>query len=304
MKKVLLILPALVFCSTLVRAQLVQAHVGASTAINSTFVLDQGLKADPQYVSVTDFQMAPFGFNFGVNFGKKFGLQLESILANYKQVYKIKDKVDQAKEIGEMGFEMKYLHLPMLLKFMNGSDKKARMNFNFGPQLSLLRSGAETLAFGPDAAGQSMAIPDIPIDPLTGEPDMSNLPVGTTFDPASGEYTLPDPFPTDPAAADPKTLLEKGAANKLESFKNQEFHIVGGFGLDVDLSQNIYMSLNVKADYSFTDMRNGDLIDQLQGGSVSDIFGNRSNLAIGAQITVNYMFGGLRSFKKDKGGDK
>ncbi len=116
----------------------VKIHIGASTAINSTFILDKGLNSDPSYVSVGSFDMAPVGFSFGTDFSPRFGLQLESILTNYQQIFTIKEKVAQAQDaaqnIGELKFDMQYLHIPMLMKFMSGSDAKARMNFSFGPE--------------------------------------------------------------------------------------------------------------------------------------------------------------------------
>lgn len=274
----------------------VKVNVGVSTAINSTFVLDKGFNADPSYTRVQSFEMAPFGFTFGTHFSNKVALSLEGILTNYSQIYEIKEKVQQAQQtandIAEMNFDMQYLHLPMLLKFMGGGDNAARMNFSFGPQLSFLTSGAQTLALDPAAAGATMVIPDIP----DGATIDQYIPGAT--DQGDGTFVMPQNVPTDPI-----TLLSKdggviaGIDDQITAFKNQEFHILGAVGLDLDVSKNFYLSMNVKFDYSFTDMRNGELIEQLESGAaLSDIFGNRANLAVGAQITINYMFGGTRSF--------
>ena len=268
-----------------------KVHVGASTAINSTFVLDKGLNKDLGYTRVASFDMAPIGFTFGTDFSPKFGLQLEGIVTKYNQIYDIKEKVAQAQataeNIGQLKFDMSYLSIPMMLKFMGGSDNKARMNFAFGPQLSLLTSGSEQLVLEQIAEGKDIAIPDI-ADPENIDSYIS----GATLN-EDGTFALPESINPEDFSTD---LLKKNAEEKLSSFKNQEFHLVGGMGLDVDVSKNLYISINLKADYSFTDMRNGDLIEQLEAGSLKDIFGNRANLAVGAQITVNYMFGGTRSF--------
>ena len=254
-------------------------------------MLDKGLSADLGYTRVASFDMAPIGFTFGADFSPRFGLQLEGILTKYNQIYDIKEKVAQAQmtaqNIGQLKFDMSYLSIPMMMKFMGGGEKKARMNFAFGPQLSMLTSGSEQLVLEKIAEGKDIAIPDI-ADPENIDSYISGAQLNQDGSFALPETINPDDFSTD--------LLQKNAEEKLTSFKNQEFHLVGGLGVDLDVSKNIYISLNIKGDYSFTDMRNGDLIDQLQGGSIKDIFGNRANLAIGAQITVNYMFGGTRAF--------
>ena len=57
-----------------VTAQIIQVHLGATTTVNATYVLDKGLSEDPRYNSTATYQWAPIGFNFGVDFGRKFGL--------------------------------------------------------------------------------------------------------------------------------------------------------------------------------------------------------------------------------------
>ena len=70
-----------IFAVTTVSAQLVQVHLGATTAVNATYVLDKGLSEDPRYNSTATYQWSPIGFNFGVDLGKKFGLSLEGTSA-------------------------------------------------------------------------------------------------------------------------------------------------------------------------------------------------------------------------------
>ncbi len=276
----LLFTMALIITANLANAQ-VRAHFGANTGITTTFLFDEGVKTDPQYVSVQTFEMAPVGFSFGVDVSNKFGLQLESILANQQMIFEIADAVKTS--VGERKIDMSYIHIPMLFKFMGGGDNKARMNFNFGPQLSILQGGLES--FNVNEPGSIIKVPEGAVD---------NLPEGSINN-GDGTYTLPGNLPPEGFSAD---LLKKNAENQIESFKNKEFHIVGGFGLDVDLSRHLYMGINVRADYSITDMRNGDLINQLKDGTINEIFNKRSTLNVGAQISLNFMIGGVRSFSK------
>src|SRR6187551_2518421 len=127
------------------KAQGVQVHIGATTAVNATFVLDKGLSEDPRYNSTMTYNTAPIGFNFGVDFTNKFGLSLESILSNQGQIYEV---IDAAKKIsGERKIDLTYMNLPLLVRFMGGGNGAARANFNIGPQVSFLTQATEILKF-------------------------------------------------------------------------------------------------------------------------------------------------------------
>jgi hypothetical protein len=252
-----------------------QLHMGATTAYNATFVLDKGLSKDPRYNSEYTYQWSPVGFNFGLDIGRKFGLQLESILSNQGQIYKM---VNAAQQIaGERKIDLQYINVPMLMKFMSGGSGKARTNFNFGPQLSILNKAVETI----QAQAGSYQLPEgVDINDIKTEfPDASLNADGTS-------YTIPEQ-PT-------KELLSK----KLDSFKAAEFQIAAAFGLDIDLSKHLYLSSQIRANYSLTDMRNGDVLSALKAGNVGDVFGARANLIVGVQLGLHYYLGTLRSFKE------
>jgi len=256
-----------------------QIHIGATTAYNATFVLDKGLSQDPRYGSTYTYQWSPVGFNFGINFGKKIGLQLESILSNQGQIYQIYQMVNSVKKVaGERNINLQYINLPVLFRFMSGGDGKARGNFNFGPQVSILSKAIETIQAnaGDYQIPSGLTITDIQKD----FPSAVLNPDGTS-------YNLPTAMPTT-------DLLTKQANN----FKNAEFQLAAAFGLDIDLSKHMYLSTQVRANYSLTDMRKGDLLTSLQSGNTGAIFGARANLLVGVQLGLHYYFGVLRSFKE------
>jgi hypothetical protein len=288
-----------------------QVHLGATTAYNATFVLDKGLSDDPRYNSTYTYQLAPIGFNFGVDFGRKFGLQLESILSNQGQIY---DMINVAEQIaGQRKIDLQYINLPLMMKFMGGGNGKARTNFNFGPQMSILTKAVESI----QANAGTFTIPT----DLTFEDIQNDFPTAI-FDQATGGYTLPGPgtYPLPsgvsfddiksvyPGAVDAgngeytlpanastmaKDLLTKEANN----FKNAEFQIAMAFGVDIDLSKHLYLSTQIRANYSLTDMRNGDVINSIKQGNYSDVFGSRANFLVGVQLGLHYYFGTLRSFR-------
>ncbi|NJM24843.1 MAG: PorT family protein [Bacteroidia bacterium] len=246
-----------------------QIHVGLTTAANATFVLDKGLSEDPRYNSTYTFNMAPIGFNFGVDLGRTFGLSLESIMSKQGQIYEIIDAAKQVK--GERKIDLNYLQIPLLMKFMSGGTGGARANFNLGPQLNILTKAVESMQY--DAG--TYQIPN--------DPDFQ-LPEGAS-DNGDGTYSTPEFSPTD--------IYTKEA----NDFKNTEFSIAAAFGLDIDLSRHLMLTTQIRANYSPSDMRNGDVVDAIKNGTSSDIFGQRANLLVGIQLGIHYSFGTTRSFK-------
>ena len=275
MKKIaLLAIFSLIILQT--KAQ-VKFHLGASTAMNSTFVLDKGLKADPRYLTTATYKWAPIGVSFGMDIGNKFGLQLESIKAAQGQVYEV---IDAAKEVvGTRTFDMSYIQLPLMMKMMSGGSGLTRMNFQLGPQLSILQSGTEILEY----AKSIQNLPEGELPPVDAIP----LPDGT-YDMPAVDSIVSSTNPTD-------------IANAAFEFKNKEIQIAAAFGLDIDISRNMYLSTLVRANYSFTDMRGEGLLNLLASGSYTDITKQRANLAVGVQLALHRMIGGTRSSNaKDK----
>ncbi len=263
-----LIILALLFAPFVAGAQV---HIGTTTGVNSTFVLDKGLSEDPRFNSKMTYNFAPIGFSFGVDISNGFGLQMESILAKQGQIFEI---IDIAKTVvGERKIDLNYIQLPLLFKFMSAKATKARTNFSLGPQLSILRNGVETIQY--DASTQDIT-------------DVSQLPVGATPNP-NGGYDVP---------ALPSTeLLSSSADEEIKKFNNTELQIAATFGVDIDISKHLYLSTLIRANYSFTDMRNGDLVDLIKNNNLDGLIDRRANLAIGAQIGLNFMFNGVRSFR-------
>jgi Outer membrane protein beta-barrel domain len=274
MKKTMIVL-CLVFVG--MSACFAQFHMGATTAYNATFVLDKGLSKDPRYNSTYTYQLAPIGFNMGLNFGKKIGISLESILSNQGQIYELVDKAQ--KVAGERKISLQYINIPMLLNFMGGGSGKARGSFNFGPQLSLLTKAVESV----QANAGTFTIPD----GLTLADVQKEFPTAVINPTDPKAYNLPSNVPS-------KDLLTK----KANDFKSAEFQLAMAFGLSLDLSKHLYLTTQIRANYSLMDMRNGDVIDALKTGNAKAVFGGRANLLVGAQIGLHYYFGTLRSFKE------
>src|SRR5687768_7786756 len=266
--KRLVILCLSVLTVTTATAQIVQIHLGATTAVNATYVLDKGLSEDPRYNSTATYQWAPVGFNFGVDFGRKFGLSLEGIKSKQGQIYEMIDAYEKVK--GQRKISLDYLQLPMLMRFMSGGNGGARANFNLGPQLSFLTDARESI----QASAGTFQIPE----GVDFESIQTEFP--SAVDNGDGTYEIPGDLPS-------KDIFTK----KMNDFNNTEFSIAGAFGLDIDLSKHLFLTTQIRATYSLTDMRNGDVIEKIKNGDSADIFGQRANLLVGVQLGLHYMFG-------------
>jgi len=293
-------------------------HLGLTTGFNSTHVLDKGLSSDPRYVATANFEWAPIGATAGIDFSNRFGLQLESIKAAQGQIYQMIETVQNVKNmIAERNIDLNYLQFPLLLKMMGGGNNAARFNFQLGPQLSLLNSGSETIRFLQDANINLADGGDIPIDVTTVLVDnQMDIPVAYQEALANGEVTPPSgneleiPLQYFEDAENPGSfnmpensimnLMSSEVESEIQKFKDKEFQLAFGFGMDIDVMKHFYISANVRANYSFTDMRNQDLIDMIGDEDITSIFSNRANLLIGAQIGLHWVIGGNRSFKAKK----
>ena len=279
--KRLIILCVSILTVTTGMAQIIQIHVGATTTVNATYVLDKGLSEDPRYSSQATYQWAPIGFNFGVDFGRKFGLSLEGIKSKQGQIYDMIDKLEEVK--GQRKISLDYLQLPMMFRFMSGGSAGTRANFNIGPQLSFLTNAKETI----QAKQGEYTIPEgVDFDAIQNELASSEADKQFIEQVDANTYRVTKDL-------SPKDLLTK----KANDFKNTEFSIAGAFGLDIDLSKHLYLTTQVRATYSLTDMRNGDVIESIKAGDAGNIFAQRANLLVGVQLGLHYMFGTTRSHK-------
>jgi hypothetical protein len=279
MKTIRPILLVILSFITLQASAQVRVHLGTTTAFNSTFVLDEGLSEDPRYNAQMTYNWAPVGVAFGADFNRGFGLQLESFLSNQGQIYEILDIAKQ--KIGERRIDLQYVTLPLMLNFLSNSSSRTSFNFMLGPQLSLLTQGQEI--YEQYKAG-TLTIPE-----------GGQVPAGAT-DNGNGTYNFP---------AGTTILASSDATSSIKQFRDKELQIAAGLGLNIDIGSHLYLSTNIRGSYSFTDMRNEDLLNSIQQNSVNDVLkdlaGRRANMLLGAQIGLHFMFGGNRTAVRSLG---
>lgn len=255
----------------------VRLHVGATSAYNASFVLDEGLSKDPRYNSTMTYKFAPVGLAVGLDLTPSFGISLESIYARQGQVFEIIGQVNNVvKQVGERNISLEYLQLPLLLNFLGSGNARTRANFMIGPQFSLLTKGVETYQQTQTATFTL--------------PEGAELPNGATnYNAQTRTYTL---------AANTQTIVSTENANPnnpIESFKQSQFGLAAALGLNVDLGRFIYLSSQIRANYNITDTRNEEFVQQIRSGKTGDIFGRRSSLLVGVQLGLHVVFGGTRS---------
>lgn len=252
-------------------------HVGATSAYNASFVLDEGLSKDPRYHSVRTYRLAPVGLAVGLDLTPGFGISLESVYARQGQVFDIIGQVNNViRQVGERNISLDYVQLPLLLNFLNSSNARVRANFMIGPQFSFLTKGLEIYQ------QTQTATFILPVG--------TKLPAGSTnYDAQTRAYTL---------AANTQTIASTentNPNNPIENFKQAQFGLTTALGLNVDLGRLVYLSSQIRANYSITDTRNEEFIQQIRNGNTGDIFGRRANLLVGVQLGVHVVFGGTRS---------
>ncbi len=295
-----------------------RVHLGITSGFNSTYVLDKGFSDNPLYSAKANYEWAPVGASVGIDLTNRFGFQIESIKAAQGQIYQIAESVQQIQNmVAERNIDLSYLQFPLLMKMMSGSNKAARFNFQIGPQLSLLRGGSETMRFVQDANINLLQGGDIPLDATTVlVGSQADIPIayqdaianGTITPPSDNNLEIPLSYFQDEENPGQymmpenalMTLMNSEGNSEIQKFKDKEIQLAFGFGMDIDVWKQFYISANVRANYSFTDMRNKDLIDMIGDKDISGIFSNRANLLVGAQIGLHWVIGGNRSSKAKK----
>jgi hypothetical protein len=243
-------------------------------------VLDKGLQEDPRYNATMTYNWSPIGFSFGADFGSTFGLSIEGIKSIQGQVYELIDVAE--KVAGARRIELSYINMPLLARFMSSSNSGTRANFSVGPQLSFLTEGTEYV----ESQSGEFEVPE-GVDFASIQTEFPTA-TQTPEQAAAGTYSLPD------------NTYESIYTKEANDFKNTEFQIAAAFGIDIDLSRHLFLTTQIRANYSLTDMRNSDVIEMIKNGDAADIFGQRANLVVGVQLGLHYMFGSTRSFKFKK----
>ncbi|MBK0403227.1 outer membrane beta-barrel protein [Adhaeribacter sp. BT258] len=255
-------------------------YLGIISGYNSTWVLDQKLFDDPNYENRSTWNSAPFGAVIGYKLNPSSSFQIEVFKNNMGAEFDIKGSdifAGEKKTVGEKRIELKYTSVPILYKFTSG--EKVRFNFHFGPQFNFLSEGSEVnqinqrttlnanlnstdltaadIAFYGSAPGTAIDV-EIPNKSIVLD---------------AGTYNRPD--------------KNTYVASDKDNFNSTDIGAALGFGLEADITNNLYFSANLRFYYGFKDIRSDKWVEMEESRGYYD---SRNNVTGGAQLGIHYRF--------------
>jgi Outer membrane protein beta-barrel domain len=227
-------------------------HFGLTTALNSTWIkFDNEEKNNEHYKYRKTFKWAPVGLAVGYKFNDRHDLQAEVYLSQQGQRYDLVAQGDgSGPVIGRKSIHLTYLQLPLLWKFTSGDA--TRFNVHFGPQLGLLLRGEE-------------------VNEITR---------------SGGVHRNGGAIPTGTTTLVVRREGQDTAWDRQGQFNQLDPSLVLGFGLEKDVTDNLYVSGNLRFNYGFADIRAGEtVVDNTTG----DKYILRYNIFGGAQFGLHYI---------------
>jgi hypothetical protein len=227
-------------------------HFGVTAALNSTWVkFDNDEQNNEHYKYNKTFKWAPIGVVAGYKFNDRHDLQAEAYVSRQGQHY---DLVAQGNGsgavIGEKRVDLTYLQVPLLWKYTTGDA--TRFNVHFGPQVGFLLKGEE-------------------VNEITRQGGVHRN--GSAIRPGTSLLVVRQD-------GEDRVYDGQGQFNKVDPY------LVLGFGLEKDLTDNLYLSANLRFHYGFADIRAGEtVVDQTTG----DKYILRYNIYGGAQFGLHYI---------------
>jgi hypothetical protein len=227
-------------------------HFGVTTAINSTWIkFDNEEQNNEHYKYKKTFKWAPVGLAVGYKFNDRHDVQVEAYLSEQGQRYDLVAHGNGSGAlIGEKRIDLTYLQVPLLWKFSTGDA--TRFDVHFGPQVGFLLRGEEV----------------------------------NTISRAGGVHRQGEAIPTGTSSL----VVRKGSQDLVYDgqgeFNKVDPYLVLGFGLEKDVTDNLYLSANLRFHYGFADIRAGEtVVDQTTG----DKYILRYNIYGGAQFGLHYI---------------
>ncbi|KAA9340244.1 porin family protein [Adhaeribacter soli] len=225
-------------------------YIGAAAAINNTWIIiDNELQNNEHHDHKATFGPAG-GLVLGYKFNDRHSLQLEGAYSKQGAKYDLLNSDNRV--IGKKEIDLKYLAVPLLFK-LSGTGT-TRFNIHVGPQVAFLLSGEEVNTFDENV--------------VVSNPNMPNN--GQTI--PAGTYTISD---KDPANA---------GVYKLNNIAPS---IVLGFGVEHDLSDQLYLTANLRFNYSWTNINDDEVVAHPND---LDKYTLRYNVLGGLQVGLHYFF--------------
>lgn len=232
------------------------AHLGITTGIGTTWLVDAKLLNDPNYEYVQTYRRAPIGLTFGYHFNDRNGAQVEVNRTMQGADFQIIEKNNSRRRVGTKNARLTYWSVPILFKYTAGAARRVRFEFHVGPQLNFLAAGSEENHYSTN--GTLLVVP--------GKTDLTeaNSSRGRTVE------------------ANTTDVLAQKA-----DFRSQTLGAAFGLGLEFRLFGDFYMSTLLRGTYSFDDIRSDQWVEQVK---VTGYHNDRQSAVIGMQIGLHYQF--------------
>lgn len=233
-------------------------HLGVTTGLGTSWLIDNRLLEDPNYRYVQTYRRAPFGVTTGVHFNDHNGVQIEFVQVKQGADHQIISPSDNDRRVGTKNINLTYLSVPVLYKYTAGVDRKTRFEFHVGPQFNFLSAAEEVNRYDQDAVLQV----------TKGKTDLvANVPGNT------------------------KThVVKAGTREVLASKSDYRAKTIGaafGMGLEFRLYGPLYLSALVRATYAFTELRSDAAVQRAKDAGY---YTPRQSAIIGAQVGLHYQF--------------
>ena len=231
-------------------------HLGLNTAFAKVYLLDHGLKDDLRYAQLKSKSSALIGFSFGLETSGGNGFMMDFFFSQLANSYKMLD-VNQT-QIGQRSINCNYWNLPLMLRKVSDGDR-VRLSYGLGVQLSFLTKGEETIQQVADSAKINISANQTP-------------PAGAIKN-ADGTYTV---------------LKFEESSN---TFTKMPISVVGTLGIDIQIIDNLLLSVNSRVTYTLTDMNSDELIKGLYNNPVTaqSLEGRRAELIWVMQFAAHYI---------------
>lgn len=262
------------FLQTLALGQKV-VSMGVFTGLTAPFTLDQGISEDPRYQYRYLVKYVPIGFNFEIDYDG-FGMIVSPSYLKNGQNFNVLNSVG-----GQMGIRkisMQYLDIPIGFKLHVIDLSFFKVSFVASAGIQYLVKGEETISH--EAGKMRFPLEVYPILPPEYIPQYDGVLV-----PQVDNYKM----------------LTSSDFNKIQ------FKGALGFRSDWEVTQELKVSFDLRANYSFLEPRTSEYITKVENHeTLYDIAGDRKEVFVYFTIGASRIFD-LENNKKAKGkrrGDK
>ncbi len=254
-----LLLPAFAAQAQLTRsdAQRPSAHIGVTTGLAATWIIDHKLLGDLNYLDVQTYRRAPIGFTAGYHFNNRNGVQVELNKTMQGADFQIVGQEDAAPRVGTKNLRLTYWSVPILFKYTSGAARKTRFEFHGGPQINFLSVAEDINRYTRAGA----------LDVIKGKTDITvaNAPRNTY-------------------------LVKAGQTDVLATsadYRQRTLSAVFGIGVEVKVVGPVYASALLRGSISIKDIRSEA---GQQRARANEYYTGRQSALLGFQVGLHWQF--------------